>query len=204
MVALAAARATDRRIYHRTVTWYEVLGVPADATTREIRRSYVALARSSHPDFHASADPATRAANEASMRRLNEAWAVLGDPARRAAYDAALEGPVYGTGATASAPSARPTGRPDPDFVPYDDSDDTDYAALLDDGPPGNGATLPRGAQLLPAVLFGIAIFCMSAGLFSSLGPLFGLGVIALILSGLSFLLIPMLAVMRSLQSDRD
>jgi hypothetical protein len=53
-------------------------------------------------------------------------------------------------------------------------------------------------------VLFGMAIFCMSAGLFSSLGPLFGLGVICLILSGLSFLLIPMLAVMRSLQSDRD
>jgi DnaJ domain len=185
------------------VTWYEVLRVPANATTREIRRSYVALARGSHPDFHASADATTRAAIEARMRHLNEAWAVLGDPARRANYDATLAGPAVG-GRGGSSSSPREPGRPDPDFVPYDDSDDTDYAALLDDGPPGNGATLPRGVQLVPAVLFGVAIFCMSAGLFSSLGPLFGLGVICLILSGLSFLLIPMLAVMRSLQSDRD
>jgi curved DNA-binding protein CbpA len=181
--------------------------VPEDATTREIRRSYVSLARASHPDFHASADAATRARNEARMRRLNEAWAVLGDPARRTAYDATLAGPVFDPGLDGpDRPrySAPPSGRSDPDFVPYDDSDDTDYAALLDDSPPGNGATLPRGVQVLPAVLFGMAIFCMSAGLFSSLGPLFGLGVICLILSGLSFLLIPMLAVMRSLQSDRD
>ena len=183
------------------MTWYEVLEVPPDATTREIRRAYVALARRSHPDFHASADPPTRAANEVRMRRLNEAWAVLGDPSRRAAYDLTLRG---FEAESAAPPPPRPTGAPDPDFVPYDDSDDTDYAALLDDAPRGNGASLPRGAQLLPAVLFGLAVFCMSAGLFSSLGPLFGFGVICLVLSGLSFLLIPMFAVMRSLQSDRD
>jgi hypothetical protein len=186
------------------VTWYEVLGVPPDATTREIRHSYVERARRSHPDFHASADRSTRAANEASMRELNEAWAVLGDPSRRANYDLTLRGSAIDPDPTDPTVAPRPTGAPDPEFVPYDDSDDTDYAALLDDAPRGNGATLPRGAQLLPAVLFGLAVFCMSAGLFSSLGPLFGLGVICLILSGLSFLLIPMFAVMRSLQSDRD
>jgi curved DNA-binding protein CbpA len=186
------------------VTWYEELGVAPEATTREIRHAYLSQARRAHPDFHSSADAATRAANEASMRRLNDAWAVLGDPARRAVYDASLGGPFLGPSAQGDPPPVRSTGRADPGFVPYDDSDDTDYAALLDEGPPGNGSTLPRGVQLLPAILFGVAIFCMSAGLFASLGPMFGLGVIALILSGLSFVLIPMLAVMRSLQSDRD
>jgi len=192
------------------VTWYEVLGVRPDATTREIRRAYVTRARDDHPDFHAAADPATRAGSEARMRDLNEAWAVLGDPARRAAYDAGLADPGASQGGVGFAGGREPTrsrrspGAADPDFVPYDDSDDTDYAALLDDAPPGNGAKVPRGVQVLPAVLFAAAVFCMSAGLFSSLAPMFGLGVVLLVLSGVSFLLIPMFAVMRSLQSDRD
>jgi curved DNA-binding protein CbpA len=189
------------------VTWYEVLGVPADATTRHIRQAYVLRARREHPDFHSAADARTRATSEARMRDLNEAWAVLGDPARRAAYDASLRGHVRPDDEAvddARTRSARPTGAADPDFVPYDDGEDVDYAALLDDAPTGNGATVPRAAQILPAVLFGLAVFCMSAGLFTSLGPMFGLGVVLLVLSGVSFVLIPMLAVMRSLQSDRD
>ena len=196
---------TDQRIYHPDVTWYEVLGVQPDATTREIRRAYVLRARRSHPDFHAGADASTRATSEARMRDLNEAWAVLGDPARRTAYDATLASPSRDHSIDAAQPrrADRPTGAADPDFVPYDDSDDVDYAALLDEVP-GNGATVPRIAQLLPAILFGLAVFCMSAGLFSSLAPMFGLGVVLLVLSGVSFVLIPMLAVMRSLQSDRD
>ena len=189
------------------MTWYEVLGVPADASTRHIRQAYVLRARREHPDFHSDADARTRATSEARMRDLNEAWAVLGDPARRAAYDASLRG---GAGADEHAGpdrarrAERATGAPDPEFVPYDDSEDVDYAAMLDDAPAGNGATVPRSAQILPAVLFGLALFCMSAGLFASLSPMFGLGVVLLVLSGVSFVLIPMLAVMRSLQSDRD
>jgi len=188
------------------VTWYEVLGVRPDATTREIRRAYVARARRSHPDFHGDADMSTRATSEAQMRELNEAWAVLRDPVRRAAYDSTLGSSLAGPDGRPVEPrrAPRPAGAADPDFVPYDDSDDTDYAALLDDAPPGNGATIPRGVQVLPAVLFGVAVFCLSAGLFSSLAPMFGLGVVLLVLSGVSFLLIPMLAVMRSLQSDRE
>jgi curved DNA-binding protein CbpA len=188
------------------VTHYEALGVPVDATTQQIRQSYLARARRSHPDFHAHADSATRTAREHEMRRLNEAWAVLGDPSRRAAYDRTLSDGDLGDdlSATSTPRPTRSTGRADPDFVPYDDSDDTDYAALLDERPVRNAATLPRTAQLLPVGFFGAAVFCMSAGLFSSLTPLFGLGVVFLVLSGVCFLLAPMLAVMRSLHSDRE
>lgn len=57
---------------------YAVLGVPHTADRREIQRAYRALARRSHPDF---------GGDESAMARLNEAWHVLSDPARRAAYD---------------------------------------------------------------------------------------------------------------------
>lgn len=177
-----------------------MLGVPSDASTRDIRRAYVTRARQAHPDFHAGADSSTRARNEREMRRLNEAWAVLGDPRRRQQYDDRLDlsrGP--------SEPSDRPesTTRPEPTFVPYDD-DDTDYAALLDDAPPGNGARLPRAAQLAPALFLLIAVFFLSAGAVTSYPPIIAVGLAALLLSVLSFVLVPALALMRSLQSDRE
>ena len=60
---------------------YEVLGVDPAASDAEIRRAYVALARRFHPDVHPG--------GEERMRRVNEAWAVLGDRARRAEWDRA-------------------------------------------------------------------------------------------------------------------
>ncbi len=48
-----------------------------------IRAAFRQLARTHHPD--AAGD-----AGAASMARLNEAWRVLADPARRATYDASL------------------------------------------------------------------------------------------------------------------
>ncbi len=178
------------------MTHYDVLGVGVDAPVREIRQAYVRLARASHPDFHADADARTRAAHEAEIRRLNEAWAVLGDPAARRRYDETL-----GQGGWGPSPVAEPA--PDAVFVPYDD-DDTDYAALLDDAPVGRGARLPRAAQLAPALLLAGAVFGLSAGLVASFGPLLAFGLVCLVLSGLSFVLTPALAVMRSLDSERD
>lgn len=63
---------------------YETLGVRADATAAEIRDAYRALARRHHPD-RAPVDAGTMAA-------INEAYRVLGEPARRAVYDAARRG----------------------------------------------------------------------------------------------------------------
>jgi hypothetical protein len=178
------------------VTHYDLLGVAVDAPTRDIRQAYVRLARHAHPDFHPEADAGTRAAHEAEIRRLNQAWAVLGDAEARRRYDESL-----GLGGPRPGAAARP--EPDPVFVPYDD-DDTDYAALLDDAPIGRGARLPRAAQLAPAVLLVAAVFGLSAGVVTNFGPLLGFGLVCLVLSGLSFVLAPALAVMRSLDSERD
>jgi hypothetical protein len=61
---------------------YDLLGVSPDASADEIRRAYYQAARQLHPDVNPDVDAA------AAMRRLNDAWAVLGDPAARRRYDA--------------------------------------------------------------------------------------------------------------------
>ncbi|MYI54069.1 MAG: J domain-containing protein, partial [Acidimicrobiaceae bacterium] len=67
---------------------YAVLGVARDAPVSEIRRAYVALARSTHPDVRGD-DPA--AAEQ--MRRINLAWEMLSDADSRAAIDRRLRQP---------------------------------------------------------------------------------------------------------------
>ena len=62
--------------------YYEVLGVPRTASADEIRKAYRRLARKHHPD----ANPADKTA-DGRFKALNEANAVLSDPAKRARYD---------------------------------------------------------------------------------------------------------------------
>ncbi len=65
-------------------TLYDELGVSADATQEGLRRAYRDLARRLHPDLNG--DPG----NDERMRRINDAWAVLGQPAARERYDRTL------------------------------------------------------------------------------------------------------------------
>lgn len=97
--------------------FYEVLQVHVRADPDVIRAAYRILARKYHPDHGGDA---------ARMIALNNAWDVLGDPVRRAEYDAsrAIAGgpqvsPATGSAArTATAPAAAeghagpPPGRP--------------------------------------------------------------------------------------------
>jgi molecular chaperone DnaJ len=62
--------------------YYETLGVSRDASTEEIKRAFRRLARETHPDANPD-DPAA----EARFRQIAEAYEVLSDPRRRAAYD---------------------------------------------------------------------------------------------------------------------
>ncbi|MER3413800.1 MAG: hypothetical protein C4341_06095 [Armatimonadota bacterium] len=73
-----------------TKDYYKTLGLKRDAEVSEVRAAYRRLARSLHPDVNKSPDAGER------MSEVNEAYAVLGDPERRAAYDAKCR---RGTGA---------------------------------------------------------------------------------------------------------
>ena len=64
---------------------YQLLGVPREASREEIAQAWRRRARDQHPDSRPSdADAPGR------FRALAEAYQVLGDPGRRAAYDRAL------------------------------------------------------------------------------------------------------------------
>lgn len=61
--------------------YYAVLGVARDASAEEIKRAWRKLARKYHPDVSKEPDAEKR------MKEINEAFEVLGDPEKRAAYD---------------------------------------------------------------------------------------------------------------------
>ena len=61
--------------------YYETLGVPRTATLDDIKRAYRKLARKYHPDVSKEKDA------EARFKQVGEAYAVLKDPEKRAAYD---------------------------------------------------------------------------------------------------------------------
>jgi curved DNA-binding protein len=61
--------------------YYQTLGVAREAAADEIRKAFRKLARKYHPDVSKEPDA------EARMKEVNEAYAVLSDPEKRAAYD---------------------------------------------------------------------------------------------------------------------
>lgn len=69
------------------MSYYERLGLPADATPEELKERYRALAKALHPDLHEGEDVEERVAR---MAELNEAYHVLSDPQLRATYDQEL------------------------------------------------------------------------------------------------------------------
>lgn len=61
--------------------YYEVMGLSRDASADEIKRAYRRLARKYHPDVSKETDAETR------FKELGEAYEVLKDSEKRAAYD---------------------------------------------------------------------------------------------------------------------
>ncbi|MDD3325504.1 MAG: DnaJ C-terminal domain-containing protein [Zoogloea sp.] len=61
--------------------YYKIMGLARDATQDEVRRAYRQLARKYHPDVSKAPDA------EARFKELGEAYAVLKDLEKRAAYD---------------------------------------------------------------------------------------------------------------------
>ena len=61
--------------------YYQTLGVPREASADDIKHAYRRLARKYHPDLNKEPEA------EARFKELGEAYEVLKDPEKRAAYD---------------------------------------------------------------------------------------------------------------------
>jgi len=149
------------------VTHYEVLGVSTSASAAEIKRAYRMKARRHHPDV--------AGADDAVMRALNQAWATLGDPARRQAYDRTL-----GIGTTNGSPRARPAPPPPPPIV-VDEEGEADWGPEPEPGPGTTrdlwllvpvgllacaALSVGLGGLLYEPAFLGMAVFFVAAALF--------------------------------------
>jgi hypothetical protein len=92
------------------MNYYELLSVAPEADAEQIRTAYRTLAQIYHPDRLNHLKPEARAFAEERFKSLNQAYGVLSDPAKRAAYDATLKQP---------APPPRAAMRHEPRAEPY-------------------------------------------------------------------------------------
>jgi molecular chaperone DnaJ len=61
--------------------YYDILGIPRDASTEDIKTAFRKLARQYHPDVSKEPDAEER------FKEINEAYGVLSDPQKRTRYD---------------------------------------------------------------------------------------------------------------------
>jgi hypothetical protein len=181
------------------VTHYDVLGVSREASAPEIRRAYLELARTHHPDFHATEDQGRRGDAERTMQLINEAWLVLGDRRRRADYDLSLPRPVG---------REWPAGTAHPDFVPFEPDDEPGDPERIgedeDEDGPGTGRRVPPWQQLLPVACLAGALAAFAGALVLGGRFLLGVALVFLVAAGMGFILTPMLAVLRTYERDPE
>ena len=108
--------------------YYEILGVPKNASTDDLKSAFRKLARQYHPDVNRQADAEER------FKEINEAYAVLSDADKRAAYDRFGHAGVRGAGGA-------------PDFTTVDFSDFADiFGDLFGFGGMGRNSRRARNA----------------------------------------------------------
>ncbi len=165
---------------------YRELGVERTATDAEIRRAYLRLARRTHPDVRGDDSEA-----DEKMRRLNEAWTLLSDPASRAAVDLAAKPQP----AQASQPTVAGRGAPQ-------DSDDEDHywwaETIERDDRPLSAGRLPAWMQMGAPALFVFGVFSVIVGAMVAFAAAVVFGLVALAVSGLMFMLAPFVVLVTS------
>jgi hypothetical protein len=172
---------------------YDVLGVHASATQAEVRAAYRAAARDHHPDAGGDA---------ARMRALNVAWAVLGDPVRRAAYDRTLAGGVADAEfvAAEAAPPPYASWTTDGDHWPIDPDvrlTADEWADLADGRPIAPTRALQGWWAILPPATLLAAVGLFVAGIFFTAPTLMAFATGAFIMAAGLFVLAPLRAMSR-------
>lgn len=184
--------------YDRGVTLYDVIGASASDDAPAMRRAYLAKVRQAHPDVGPAAE---RAAREARMRELNAAWAVLSDDDRRSDYDSSLADGSDRSFAAGRSGAATP--RQERPFRPlHPDDDDTGWREESDVGVPGT-AVHPV-LQFIPVGLGAAAVLTLLAAFVGHHGRLLGLAVVFGFLSGIAFLLVPLLAMLAGARAEQS
>jgi hypothetical protein len=153
--------------------WYRVLGVDRRAGGDTIRVAYRELAWRLHPDRQQSPGPAGGLSDaeqrvaERRMREVNEAFRVLGEPARRRAYDQVRFGTQTsqrsGRSTSGGAASGVHAERPRRSVVDVPDDHDDGLVEVAGDGV--HGLLFSRLVPAMVAVLLlGIVVFSAFAG----------------------------------------
>ena len=114
--------------------YYDLLGVPRGADEASIKAAYRRLAKECHPDRHNGC-----ANQEARFKAINEAYDVLKDPQKRAAYDR------FGKAAFNGGAGGNPFGG-GAGFEGFSDIFSTIFGEFMD--PRGQRKNAARGADL--------------------------------------------------------
>jgi len=168
---------------------YEVLGIRPSSTAEDIQRAYRLLALRHHPDVAPGADQETMAA-------INAAWAVLGDPVRRDAYDRALGSPGPPPRPAPAAPGWRPLDDDEEEHVDPGDLDDTPYVSAPRK-PTDHLVVAPVLLLLAAAGTFFFSLMAGSSGLRT-------FSILLVPVSGVGFVMAPLFVMMRSKSRSGD
>ena len=115
--------------------YYELLGVPRNSDERTIKAAYRRMAMDCHPDRHGGCSD-----KEAHFKALNEAYDVLKDPQKRAAYDR------FGHAAFQNGGAGGPFGGAGGGFEGFSDIFSSIFGEFMD--PRAQRASAARGSDL--------------------------------------------------------
>lgn len=179
-------------------THYDLLGVSPHASQDEIRRAYHRMARRHHPDANpgrtqGGPPPGARRGEATTMAEINAAWAVLGNPQKRRAYDLTIGTP----------PSAGPAEAPDGFDGSYG-GDYDDLRHLYDDL---IVPRRPRPSDMLIMIPVVLAVAAIALFAFSLMSESEGMRTTALLLvpvTAASFVAAPLVTMLRARGRNED